>query len=146
MEKKETYEGEYIDGKYSSGIIFTADGKKIRVENNIRVGHKTDELKTSETETSTEKTIEEKLNELKNLYEKDSIDETEFKSKKEELIDQMKSCVQWSKTLDYLISKGCNTFIEIGPGQILTNFLKRISSEYKLINISDYDSANKLIK
>lgn len=65
---------------------------------------------------------------------------------KEELIDQMKSCVQWSKTLDYLISKGCNTFIEIGPGQILTNFLKKISSEYKLINISDYDSANKLIK
>jgi [acyl-carrier-protein] S-malonyltransferase len=65
---------------------------------------------------------------------------------KEELINQMKSCVQWSKTLDYLIGKGCNTFIEIGPGKVLTNFIKRLPGEYELMNISDYDSANEIVK
>ena len=58
----------------------------------------------------------------------------------------MKSCVQWSKTLDYLIDEGCNTFIEIGPGKVLTNLIKRIPGDFDLINISDYDSANKIIK
>ncbi|MBA30850.1 MAG: [acyl-carrier-protein] S-malonyltransferase [Dehalococcoidia bacterium] len=65
---------------------------------------------------------------------------------KQELINQMKSCVQWSKTLDYLIDEGCNTFIEIGPGKVLTNLIKRIPGDFDLINISDYDSANKIIK
>jgi len=65
---------------------------------------------------------------------------------KEELVNQMKSCVQWSKTLDYLIGKGCNTFIEIGPGKVLTNFIKRLPGEYELMNVSDYDSANEIVK
>lgn len=54
---------------------------------------------------------------------------------KQELMDQICSCVQWEGIVRYLLSQGVDTFIEIGPGEVLTGLLKRIAPEAKHINI-----------
>lgn len=54
---------------------------------------------------------------------------------KQELKDQICSCVQWEGIVRYLLDQGVDTFIEIGPGEVLTGLLKRIAPEAKHINI-----------
>jgi len=56
---------------------------------------------------------------------------------KEELIQQLCSCVQWQRSVEYMIAEGVTTFIEIGPGKVLTGLIKRINSEVQTLNIGD---------
>ncbi len=57
-----------------------------------------------------------------------------------ELIDQMCRPVQWSKTVDYLGTAGVETFIEFGPGRVLTAVIKRMLRKSNCINVSDATS------
>jgi [acyl-carrier-protein] S-malonyltransferase len=56
---------------------------------------------------------------------------------KEELNSQLCHSVQWQKTIEYMISHGTNTFIEIGSGNVLTGLIKRIDKNVKTLNISN---------
>jgi len=56
---------------------------------------------------------------------------------KEELIQQLCNCVQWQRSVEYMIDEGVTTFIEIGPGKVLTGLIKRINREIQTINIGD---------
>lgn len=49
-----------------------------------------------------------------------------------ELVKQMVCTVQWKKSIDFLINQGVDTFIEMPPGKVLTNMLKR---EYPQITV-----------
>ena len=42
-----------------------------------------------------------------------------------ELIDQIVSSVRWEPTIRTLASLGCTTFVELGPGQVLTGLVRR---------------------
>jgi [acyl-carrier-protein] S-malonyltransferase len=59
---------------------------------------------------------------------------------KEELLRQLCNCVQWQPSVEYMVNEGVSTFIEIGPGQVLSGLIKRISDKVKVINMSDPDS------
>ncbi len=48
---------------------------------------------------------------------------------KAELLNQLCHCVQWQKSVDLMIRKGVSEFVEIGPGQVLTGLIKRISKD-----------------
>jgi [acyl-carrier-protein] S-malonyltransferase len=48
--------------------------------------------------------------------------------------------VQWSKTVDYLGAHGVETFIEFGPGRVLTGIIKRMLRKANCINVSDAKS------
>jgi [acyl-carrier-protein] S-malonyltransferase len=45
----------------------------------------------------------------------------------DELGSQITSPVQWTRTIEYLASQGVDTFVEIGPGQVLSGLIKRIA-------------------
>ncbi|HEX6819422.1 MAG TPA: ACP S-malonyltransferase [Ktedonobacterales bacterium] len=45
---------------------------------------------------------------------------------KSELARQIESPVQWTRTVEYLAGQGVTTFVEIGPGQVLSGLIKRI--------------------
>lgn len=53
-----------------------------------------------------------------------------------ELAQQIASSVQWIHSVEYLVSEGVTTFIEIGPGQALTGMVKRIAKGTTLLNVS----------
>lgn len=59
---------------------------------------------------------------------------------KEELLRQLCNCVQWQPSVEYMVNKGIATFIEIGPGQVLSGLIKRISDKVQVLNMSDPDS------
>jgi [acyl-carrier-protein] S-malonyltransferase len=55
---------------------------------------------------------------------------------KTELIDQLCSAVKWQQSVEYMINDGVSTFMEIGPGKVLTGLIKRINREVALKNIN----------
>ncbi|MEP7198733.1 MAG: ACP S-malonyltransferase, partial [Chloroflexota bacterium] len=44
-----------------------------------------------------------------------------------ELVAQLTSAVQWTKTIEYMVAHGVDTFVEIGSGKVLTGLIKRIA-------------------
>ncbi|MBM4444495.1 MAG: ACP S-malonyltransferase [Chloroflexi bacterium] len=57
-----------------------------------------------------------------------------------ELLEQLLHCVQWQKSVEYMIGQGVSTFVEIGPGQVLTGLMKRISRDVTALSVEKKDS------
>jgi len=53
---------------------------------------------------------------------------------KAELLNQLCHSVLWQKSVECMIDEGTLDFVEIGPGQILTGLIKRISRDAKAIS------------
>jgi len=69
---------------------------------------------------------------------------TTAESIKEELLRQLCNCIQWQRSVEYMINDGVSTFIEIGPGKVLTGLVKRISREVTTVNIGDVEAVRGL--
>lgn len=65
---------------------------------------------------------------------------------KDELTRQLCSGVQWQRSIEYMISRGVTTFIEIGPGKVLTGLIKRINREVKTVNVGEVESVKSLLR
>jgi [acyl-carrier-protein] S-malonyltransferase len=64
---------------------------------------------------------------------------------KTELRNQLTNPVQWQRTIEYIYDQGVKTFIEIGPGKVLTGLIRRINGEAETINLSDLESIKALV-
>jgi [acyl-carrier-protein] S-malonyltransferase len=53
---------------------------------------------------------------------------------KAELLNQLCHSVLWQKSVERMIKEGALEFVEIGPGQVLTGLIKRISRDAKAIS------------
>ena len=60
------------------------------------------------------------------------------------LIDQVVSVVKWRKIMQNMIKDGYSKFIEIGPGNVLTNLVKRMSKNIHAFSISKIEDLKKL--
>ena len=58
------------------------------------------------------------------------------------LQDQICHSVYFEDSINYLIDKGVDTFIEIGPGKTLSGFIKKISKDVNVYSITDIESFN----
>jgi len=56
---------------------------------------------------------------------------------KAEILRQFGKGVQWQPSIEYMVNDGVSTFIEIGPGQVLSGLIRRINKDVKTINIGD---------
>jgi [acyl-carrier-protein] S-malonyltransferase len=65
---------------------------------------------------------------------------------RQELYEQIFNVVNWRGTIERLIRKPDNLFIEIGPKQVLINMIKDIDRSVPRINMEDADSLEKTIK
>ena len=63
---------------------------------------------------------------------------------KSELLNQLTNPVQWQRTVEYIDGKGVPTFIEIGPGKVLTGLIRRINKEARTINVGDLEAVRTL--
>jgi len=62
---------------------------------------------------------------------------TTAESVKEELLTQLCHCVQWQRSVEYMLNSGVSSFIEIGPGKVLTGLIRRIDKNASTLNIGD---------
>ena len=58
------------------------------------------------------------------------------KELKDLLIEQIESRVRWRESVIFMIDKGVNQFIEIGPGKVLSGLIKRIDKNVKVSAIN----------
>jgi len=56
------------------------------------------------------------------------------------LVEQLTAPVRFTQAARELISQGANTFVEVGPGNVLSGLLKRIDSSVKAISVNDLKS------
>jgi [acyl-carrier-protein] S-malonyltransferase len=69
---------------------------------------------------------------------------TTAESVKSELLNQLCNSVQWQRSIEYMVNKGVTTFIEIGPGKVLTGLIRRINKEVETINVGDLEAVKAL--
>ena len=60
------------------------------------------------------------------------------------LINQIESRVRWRESVIYMINKGVNQFIEVGPGKVLSGLVKRINKEVKINTINNENDIKEL--
>jgi [acyl-carrier-protein] S-malonyltransferase len=59
------------------------------------------------------------------------------------LQDQITATVRWADCMQRMIDRGCEIFIELGPGTVLAGLLRRINKEAKVMSVSDAESAHQ---
>jgi [acyl-carrier-protein] S-malonyltransferase len=57
-----------------------------------------------------------------------------------DLAEQVARPVQWNRTIEFMLAAGVDTFIEIGPGRLLSGMLKRIAPGAQVINIDNAEA------
>jgi len=62
------------------------------------------------------------------------------------LVSQVTSAVQWDPCMRLLISKGVQTFVEIGPGKVLCGLMRQIDRSKTCLNVSDEGSLQKVLQ
>ena len=55
------------------------------------------------------------------------------------LIDQITSRVRWRESIDFMIKQGVASFLEIGPGKVLSGLVKKINRNVKISNINSIE-------
>ncbi|MBW6409850.1 ACP S-malonyltransferase [Clostridium weizhouense] len=58
----------------------------------------------------------------------------------------IRSSVLFDKTIEDMIENGVDTFIEVGPGKILSGFVKKINRNVQILNVENMESLNKVLK
>lgn len=61
------------------------------------------------------------------------------------LVKQAASPVQWETSVRNMIADGVDTFIEVGPGRVLTGFVKKIDRSFTGQNVEDLASLEKTL-
>lgn len=56
---------------------------------------------------------------------------------KELLVKQVSAPVRWEETVQEMVRNGISSFVEIGPGKVLSGLVKRIEKEATCVNIED---------
>jgi [acyl-carrier-protein] S-malonyltransferase len=68
----------------------------------------------------------------------------DVESIKEELVKQLRNCIQWQGSVEYMINNGVTTFYEIGPGRVLSGLIRRINAELPTFNVSGIEDITEL--
>jgi len=61
-----------------------------------------------------------------------------------DLSAQLTSRVRWTESIQYLVEKGVTQFVEIGPGRVLSNLLKRFRLPVKWLSFGTADDVQRL--
>ncbi|MEI2663925.1 ACP S-malonyltransferase [Rossellomorea sp. LJF3] len=62
------------------------------------------------------------------------------------LIEQLYSPVQWEDTVEKLLELGVDTFIEVGPGKVLSGLVKKVNRRVKTYAVQDEASLQQTIQ
>jgi [acyl-carrier-protein] S-malonyltransferase len=54
-----------------------------------------------------------------------------------ELVSQLTATVRWTESIEYLLARGVDTFVEIGPKDVLTGLMKRIDRQSRRFSVQD---------
>lgn len=53
------------------------------------------------------------------------------------LVRQVSAPVRWSESMQLLVQQGVDTFVEAGPGKVLTGLMRQINRDVRILNVED---------
>jgi [acyl-carrier-protein] S-malonyltransferase len=62
-----------------------------------------------------------------------------------ELVEHLTTGVDWIRVVERMVAEGVTTFVEVGPGRVLTGLIKRIAPDAEVIPADDPTSAERLL-
>ncbi len=65
---------------------------------------------------------------------------------REALIRQVTMPVRWEESMRMLLDEGVNTFIEVGPGRVLTGIMRQIERSVTTLNVEDDKSLQATVE
>lgn len=67
-------------------------------------------------------------------------------SSREALVRQVTGSVKWGESMQFLIARDVQTFIELGPGKVLCGLMRQIDRSKKCLNVEDEASLGKMLE
>jgi [acyl-carrier-protein] S-malonyltransferase len=61
------------------------------------------------------------------------------------LVRQISSPLLWEDSIIAIADSGIDTFVEVGPGKVLSGLIKRIVSQTRVLNVEDVKSLEKTL-
>ncbi len=61
------------------------------------------------------------------------------------LVRQVSSPVRWHESISYLIREGVTTFVEVGPGKVLSGLVRQIDRTMRCLNVEDMASVRNTV-
>lgn len=61
-----------------------------------------------------------------------------------ELVEHLTRGVDWIAAVEYMTRQGVGSFVEVGPGKVLTGLIKRIAPEAQAVAVDDQNAADGL--
>jgi [acyl-carrier-protein] S-malonyltransferase len=61
------------------------------------------------------------------------------------LVRQVSAPVQWQASVERLVALGVSTFVEIGPGRVLSGMVRKIARDATVSNVEDSESLQKTV-
>jgi len=65
---------------------------------------------------------------------------------RESLVRQVTLPVRWEESVRELVDQGVNTFVEVGPGRVLTGLLRQIDRSVHVFNVEDEKSLHSTLE
>lgn len=65
---------------------------------------------------------------------------------RDSLVRQISSPLYWEDSVKAMAAEGFDTFIEIGPGKVLSGLVRRIAPAVKIMNVEDIKGINECLK
>jgi [acyl-carrier-protein] S-malonyltransferase len=62
------------------------------------------------------------------------------------LVRQVTAPVRWEEVVTRLLKEGAETFVEVGPGTVLSGLIRRIAPEARVLNVADRPSLETTVK
>ncbi|WP_425408487.1 ACP S-malonyltransferase [Hyphococcus sp.] len=62
------------------------------------------------------------------------------------LVKQVTSRVRWTESVSYMAGEGCDQFVEIGAGKVLSGLVKRIAKDASILNVGEPGDIDVFLK